>query len=198
MKTAEQFENALIELVSQRSIDEVSIEMLCEKVGVKRQTFYYHYRDLADLLDSIFITATEQDANAENSLVGDAYFAIEFISKHHLFLHNIIDSSYLLVADRFIRNYVYSRSYARLCTNRKYRLLIDDRMRGIARIVASVFIAEISNWIKSGFIESKEEFLHRFEVIMRDVDKCMLQNLLREARAKKRAEERAKADRKGG
>ena len=45
---------ALKELMSQKPIDKISIHDLTESCGIRRQTFYYHYEDVYDLLRWMF------------------------------------------------------------------------------------------------------------------------------------------------
>ena len=45
--------NALIELLSQKNIRQVSIKEICEKAGINRTTFYKYYQDEYDLFNEI-------------------------------------------------------------------------------------------------------------------------------------------------
>ena len=46
--------NALKELMAQKPIDKISIHDLTERCGIRRQTFYYHFEDVYDLLRWMF------------------------------------------------------------------------------------------------------------------------------------------------
>ena len=45
---------ALKELMAQKPIDKISIHDLTERCGIRRQTFYYHFEDVYDLLRWMF------------------------------------------------------------------------------------------------------------------------------------------------
>ncbi|MCI2057559.1 MAG: TetR/AcrR family transcriptional regulator C-terminal domain-containing protein [Oscillibacter sp.] len=55
--------NALAEsfrkLLSRRSFDKITVKDIVEDCGVNRQTFYYHFHDIYDLVDWIFQDAAE-------------------------------------------------------------------------------------------------------------------------------------------
>lgn len=51
--TRKVLKEALIELLRERSITEVTVTMLCEKADVNRSTFYAHYDNQFDLLEKI-------------------------------------------------------------------------------------------------------------------------------------------------
>ena len=48
--TKEDLRTALLQLMNNYYFDKITVSMLCEKTGVNRSTFYYHYSDLDDLL----------------------------------------------------------------------------------------------------------------------------------------------------
>lgn len=50
MKTPDLYtEKILVELLQERSIDKISIKLLCEHANISRQTLYYHYDSLIDV-----------------------------------------------------------------------------------------------------------------------------------------------------
>lgn len=52
-KTKKLFENALIELLKTKDINKITITDLSQSVDLNRGTFYIHYDDIYDLLESI-------------------------------------------------------------------------------------------------------------------------------------------------
>lgn len=46
--------SALKELMAQKTVDKISIHDLTERCGIRRQTFYYHFEDVYDLLRWMF------------------------------------------------------------------------------------------------------------------------------------------------
>ena len=57
--TKEALGNALKKMLSIKPIDKITVKDLVEECGVNRQTFYYHFDDVYDLLEWVF----EEDAN---------------------------------------------------------------------------------------------------------------------------------------
>lgn len=57
--TKEALGNALKKMMAIKPIDKITIKDLVEICGVNRQTFYYHFDDVYDLLEWVF----EEDAN---------------------------------------------------------------------------------------------------------------------------------------
>lgn len=57
--TKEALGNALKKTLTRKSIDKITVKELVDECGVNRQTFYYHFEDVYDLMEWVF----EEDAN---------------------------------------------------------------------------------------------------------------------------------------
>ena len=57
--TKEALGNALKQMLAVKPIDKITVKDLVEVCGVNRQTFYYHFDDVYDLLEWVF----EEDTN---------------------------------------------------------------------------------------------------------------------------------------
>ena len=61
MKTEHQFAAALKAMMEEKQLDEISVISLCKKIKVNRQTFYYHFHDIYDLLTLVFLDEKIKD-----------------------------------------------------------------------------------------------------------------------------------------
>lgn len=48
--------NAMKALLEEQSFDKISVSDICERCGMNRKSFYYHFRDKHDLVNWIFDT----------------------------------------------------------------------------------------------------------------------------------------------
>mgnify|MGYP000503138422 CR=1 FL=1 len=53
--------NSLLELLKTKSIDKVTVKDICDDCEINRNTFYYNYKDIYDVLNSIFTQAIEEN-----------------------------------------------------------------------------------------------------------------------------------------
>src|SRR5690554_1807522 len=51
--TKRKLRDGLIELLKEKHASEIKVKELCEKVDINRGTFYYHYTDIFDMINSI-------------------------------------------------------------------------------------------------------------------------------------------------
>ena len=61
MKTEQKLALKLKELMSNEPLDQITVSRLTKECGVNRQTFYYHFRDIYDLLTWIFLIESIQE-----------------------------------------------------------------------------------------------------------------------------------------
>ena len=54
--TKEDIKEALIQLLSEERFDTISISKLCKRAGINRGTFYLHYQDKYQMVDSLKTT----------------------------------------------------------------------------------------------------------------------------------------------
>ena len=62
MNVKNRLANAFIELIKERETDGITVRDIAEKSGVSRQSFYYHFSDVYDMVSWIISSATEEYA----------------------------------------------------------------------------------------------------------------------------------------
>lgn len=179
MKKLNSFSGALFSLAQEKPLAKISIEELCDRVGVKRQTFYYHFKDMGDFIDAILVDICEKRSDKDGDLNQDARFVADLYANNSEILKNFLTSPYAINIINFVHNYLHVRSYNRLAANAKYKSLPDEQIQSVSRIVASIIVSELSYWIISGMEEDKDHLLLRFDIILKNVEKMMVENALR-------------------
>ena len=86
---------AFIDLLEKESIDKITVKQLIEECHISRQTFYYHFRDIMDVLEWAFrrsaLKAAEQSLQAENHLDALRVF-VNFVKTHKNKLDRLLNS----------------------------------------------------------------------------------------------------------
>lgn len=97
LKTQESLKKAVIELMTEKNFDDITIQDIADRADVNRGTIYLHYQDKYDLLDKLIETHLqeigEMDAWACQLDWTDAlvpYF--EYFEKNHLFFSTMLAS----------------------------------------------------------------------------------------------------------
>ncbi len=72
-KTQEMIRSAFIELLEKEDLEKISVKRLCEHCGINRNTFYYHFSDIYDVLDGVLRAETEKIAAESVTSIEEEY-----------------------------------------------------------------------------------------------------------------------------
>jgi AcrR family transcriptional regulator len=96
-KSQKAIKNALIELMSEKSLDDITIQDISDRANVSRGTIYLHYEDKYDLLDKLIeehiielgkICDTHSEADYKEANL--PWF--EYLKSHYLFFSTMLKS----------------------------------------------------------------------------------------------------------
>lgn len=144
MKNIEtEIKSKFISLLETRRIDEIDVRLLSNELKITRQTFYYHYKNIYDLIYSIILD--EQVEPKENETLEEISNNIldAFFKKEELF-KEILDSSAKDILEEMTYSYFY-RSF-NLYLKSDPRLNLDSR-----KDVSSFVSYGISNYLLTYF-----------------------------------------------
>lgn len=179
-KTKKSIAEAFMALLSEKTIEEMTVNELCDRAGVRRTTFYKHYRDKLD-----YIAAFAKDLrdkfddiiwkNGKPDITPDYYVeyakqVVAFISRHEDVMNNILQSSVLPVIVSTVSEQNYKDTYSRIVES------VDAGMQLCAspEVVASMIVGAVSNtiymWLVGGRKKDSEELAEEIGAIIR---KCM-------------------------
>lgn len=75
--------DCFLNMLKRKNIDRVTVTDICEECGINRNTFYYYFSDIYDVLDSVLIEETER---------------ILILRKMQLFMRHIVRQLLLLLS----------------------------------------------------------------------------------------------------
>lgn len=165
--TKDAFAAALKQMMAVKPMDKITVKDLVEICGVNRQTFYYHFDDVYDLLEWVF----EEDANnvLPKEIVYDHWREdvmkfFEYLYENHTFALNVYNSNSRLYMLRFLKQRLQNciKGFAEIvCENRN----IDRQdFDFVVEFYANGIIGLISQWLDLGMklpqSITKERILH--------------------------------------
>lgn len=143
---------AFKELLLEKPVNKITVNDIATKCEINRQTFYYHFHDLIELVEWIC------EVDAENALKENKTYdtwkegflsIFKIIKKEKPFIINI----YRHVSKEYIYNYLYRVTYQLLYD------VIEEKAEGlVVREEDKVFIA---NFYKFGFVGLVIEWIER-------------------------------------
>ncbi|WP_409174092.1 TetR/AcrR family transcriptional regulator [Brevibacillus fortis] len=97
LKTQEAVRKAVIELMSEKNFDDMTIQDIADKANVSRGTIYLHYVDKYDLLDKLIESHINQlrvlcEAGAELEFIEATQIWTEYFAENHTFFSLMLTS----------------------------------------------------------------------------------------------------------
>ncbi len=137
MTTEAKFKYALKEMMLTQPLGAINVTALCAKCDCHRQTFYYHYQDIYDLLAAIFLNENIPGI-LEAATAKDALTALLLYAEDNLgFLRSSYNSAGHDLVDDFFYNKIMTKLFSLLTQGNKYGLTRDG-YRNVARRYAKV------------------------------------------------------------
>ena len=164
-------EDALKKLLLQKPIDKITINDLSEECGISRMTFYYHFKDIYDLVEWVCIE--------------DGKRALQDKKTYDTWQEGLLQIFYAVRENKpFIMNVYHCvdraqvEKYLTPLTDELLMGVIEEKSRGvqmrsedkefIARIFSYCFIGMMLDWIRDDMKEQPEIIVDKLALVLKD------------------------------
>lgn len=161
---------SLKKLLTQKTLDKITVIDIVEDCEVNRQTFYYHFQDIYDLVEWIFAT------DAAKALDGKKTYNTwqqGFLQIFEYVLDNkeLVMNTYHSVRRDQLEHYLYDVTYGLLidvveekAVGMKVR---EEDKQAIAHFYKFGFVGLMLEWINSGMKEKPEHIIEQLSILMK-------------------------------
>ena len=162
MKTEYRFAEALKNMMSEVPLDSISVTALTKKCHVNRQTFYYHFHDIYDLLTLVFLNEEIPDASSSTNIKDLLKIIFKYYTKNKGFIDATLNSAGKELFEEFCYNVCY-QSFLRFVNNvpDSKKLHVNDR-KAVARFYALAYSHSIVYYLSTYKSKSVEGLLNCF------------------------------------
>lgn len=172
---------SLLKLLEERSIDKITVKDICEMCEINRNTFYYYYSDIYQVIDALMQYETEQ---ALQDTGKSASFYEEYLKKYHLVLEHksaikhiygsrsrdLILNYFYTVAESFVTRFVREEAKG---TN-----LDEDDIQYIVEFYSNSMIGSTLKWISKGMPEERDALIYRISMSYQATIKVLIQSCM--------------------
>lgn len=152
--------NTLKELLKDKSLDRITVKELTDRCGISRNTFYYHYHDIYELVVAYFVHEAQRiigSYKADENWEGGFLEGLTFLYENRRVIQHIYKSVSRPQLDRFINDVVYHHAM----------ILIRGKMEGInysqrtlelaTDFYKNALMGAVLQWIEGDMKDSPEE-----------------------------------------
>lgn len=138
MKTEYRLAFVLKQLMSEnKSLDDISVTLLTKKCHVNRQTFYYHFHDIYDLLTLVFLNEEIPHIKEVNNIDELVETIFAYYKNNANFLDGVLQSAGKELLSEFLFNNCFHAILRIVNTYPESKKIIPSDRKAIARFYAS-------------------------------------------------------------
>lgn len=160
--------STFFDLISKRSLDKITVKDIVDQCEINRNTFYYYYKDIYDLIEDIFQTEIQkviQNKDTEDSFLAALKQGLQLIIEYKDVITNMYFSKsreiiikYLIAsADTFVSK--FTREYAKdmQIEERDILLVIEWYKAALSEVML--------RWIQDETGKEPDEFVQKLSAI---------------------------------
>ena len=150
---------AFKDLLKEKSFNKITITDIANNCAINRQTFYYHFQDIKDLVEWLCIDEVDNilNKNDECEKWEDKFLMIfKVILKEKEVVENIYHSVSVEVLRTNLYRLVYPIIYSEIVEESKGKNLREEDKKFITDFYKYAFVSIVLDWIDKGMIENPE------------------------------------------
>ena len=150
---------AFKDLLKEKRFNKITITDIANKCDINRQTFYYHFQDIKDLVEWLCIDEVDNilNKNDECEKWEDKFLTIfKVVLKEKEVVENIYHSVSVEVLRTNLYRLVYPIIYSGIVEESKGKNLREEDKRFITDFYKYAFVSIVLDWIDKGMIENPE------------------------------------------
>lgn len=162
---------ALKTKMNAKPLDKITVKELAEDCQINRQTFYYHFQDVYDLLGWIYKTeaiGSIQNARSYETWQQGLLIILEYVAENKLLCINTYRSLGREHLEDFLNKSLYELLGGVTDEIIGVRHINEDDRVFIVKFYCYAFAGVLLDWIKSGIKTESVEIVRSVSLIMKD------------------------------
>lgn len=161
--TKKAIRDSFLKLLAKSPIDSIKVVDITRDCGISRNTFYYHYRDIYDVMKELFETTLEQILNKNNF---NWYKVFEDITSSVLLnknvLRNVSSSKYYREFEMYLYKAVEKAFSEKIRITAKGKNISDENIRLLSVLYTHAIIGTYSEWVQNGMKTDLKKYIKKF------------------------------------
>lgn len=171
---------SLKELLLEKPLSKITINDITDRCDINRQTFYYHFQDITDLVEWICIQDADKALGGNKSYATwqEGFLAIfELMKKDRPFIINIYRSVSIDIINTYLYKLVYPVIYQVVDEKLNNFVVNEDDKVFITNFYKYAFVAIVIEWIKLDMKDDPKTIVNRVSKIVTGTLENALKNI---------------------
>lgn len=162
---------SLKNLLQQKPLNKITISEIAEGCGINRMTFYYHFKDIYDLVEWICqedvrkILQENSDYTTWQQGLMQIFSAVQ---ENRAFIMNVYRCVHQEQLERYLKPLLDALMLNVIRQNMGQRSVPEEHQEFIARIYTYIFLGSILDWIKSDMQPDPQLIVDRLGILLQN------------------------------
>lgn len=168
--TKRALEQSLKNLLLKKPLTKITVSDIAEDCGINRMTFYYHFRDIYDLVEWSCLEDARQALEEKKTYDTwqQGFLQIfEAVRKNKPFIMNVYRCVHREQVERYLSPLVDNLLLNIIDKEAQNVSIRDEDKQFIAKVYSYIFIGIMLDWIRDDMRESPEEIVERLAKLIR-------------------------------
>lgn len=158
---------SLKQLMAERTLDKITVKEIVARCGVNRQTFYYHFKDIYDLLEWMFVNEGQEFSrrfpNMRTNDDGESAIRnmCSYLSDNKSMVMNIYHSLGRELLDRYLCRQMAKLLHANLSSRVQVYGVKEDDLNYLIGFYKHAFVGSLLDWVHEGLPGETEEIVEK-------------------------------------
>ena len=154
---------SIAELLRTKALDKITIRDITDHCGVTRNTFYYHFHDVYDLLSWLFRDKTDQIMSKytdEADWEGGLEEVLAFVHENRQMIMHIYETISYDDLTRFVNDIVFHHVKVVVSIEARGMKVHEEAIALTADFYKHAIVGTVLEWIRSGMEDTPESLAH--------------------------------------
>ncbi len=169
--TKRALEQSLKNLLLKKPITKITISDIADDCGINRMTFYYHFKDIYDLVEWSCLEDAKKalEEKKTHDTWQEGFLQIfEAVKENKPFIMNVYNYVDRAQVEKYLTPLVDNLLMGVINEESKNISVRDDDKEFIARIYSYIFIGIMLDWIKDDMKENPKEIIDKLSILLKD------------------------------
>lgn len=161
---------AFKELLKEKPFNKISVNDITCKCEINRQTFYYHFCDIRDLVEWICIFDADnvlKDNKTYNTWVDGLLAIFKLLEEDKIFVTNIYRNAHRDLLDSYLHKVTYKLLLDVVEEEATDFVVRDEDKEAIAKFFAFGFVGTVLEWVQNDMQEDYKEIVNRLSYLIK-------------------------------
>lgn len=170
LTTKKAIANSFKELLMQKPIDKITVNDIAKNCDINRQTFYYHFIDIFDLIEWIWTEKVDkalENKNKYDTWQNKFLAVFDFILNEKKFIENIYDSVSIEIIRKSLYKFVYPIIYDEILEQTKNKDIKEEDRKFVTNFYLYAFVSLVLEWINKGMKEDPKKIVNKISQLLK-------------------------------